>query len=184
MFKKAHKNAVAAGLVLGSFVLGLSPSFGAAASMQGRLIAATPFDTRLVTAGALSDFSAIPQLQSAESLFGKARAFRYKKDAAGKDHWQSPEETESKWAGDCEDKAVWLYAQLKKNGYDARLVVGRQNASSKGFHVWVTLAGAGGGFTILDPTAQKRIWDATDFSDGSYRPVYSFDGTNRYRHEA
>ena len=119
-----------------------------------------------------------------ESLFGRAKAFRYQADAAGHDRWQTPEETESRWAGDCEDKAVWLYAQLKKSGYSGvRLVIGRQNPSSRTLHAWVTLDNSDGSFYVLDPTAQKRVWNSNDFSDGSYRPLYSFDGSNRYRHD-
>lgn len=183
MFSKVWKKTVVATAVVA--ILAMPSSVLALPGLQGRLIAATPYDTRMAQAGILSLSAPLQNFNSIDALFMKARAFRYKEDARGNDHWQSPEETESRWAGDCEDKAVWLFYQLKMNGaQDARLVIGKQNAASKGLHVWVALTEPNGSFRILDPTAQKRIWSSTDLSAGSYRPLYSFDGINRYRHDA
>ena len=164
-----------------------SPLSFAMDPMQGSLVPATPYDSRLAQIGRLPDPSApMPQIHSAESLFAQAKAFRYRKDAGNRDYWQTPQETESRWTGDCEDKAVWLFAQLKNNGYaDARLVIGRENASSGRLHVWVVLLdNASGGLLILDPTSQNRIWRSADFPDGAYQALYSFDGTRRWRHDA
>ena len=184
MFNKVQKNAVAVIALVGSLIG--SPLLAAVEPMQGSLVPATPYDGHMAQAGIFFLPSIASGTESAESLFAKARTFRYQQDTRGEDYWQTPEETEAHWSGDCEDKAIWLFAQLKKNGFhDARLVIGRLNPSSRGFHVWVALMDkSGGSFYVLDPTAQKRIWRSTDFSDGSYRPLYSFDGSNRYRHDA
>ncbi len=182
---KAHKNLIA-GMALAGVLFGNQPtSFAAEPGLQGQPILATPYDGRLMEAGALIDVIPAEGSRSSDQLFSQARSFRYKEDGRGNDHWQTPEETEQRWSGDCEDKAVWLYAQLKKNNHrGVRLVVGRKDRSSRSFHVWVALEASNGSYFILDPTAQKRIWNASDFSDGSYRPLYSFDGINRYRHDS
>ena len=120
-----------------------------------------------------------------ESLFLKAKSIRYVPDKKGQDYWQTPLETEARWSGDCEDKAVWLYAQLKQNGFqDVRLVVGRFRNVSRDFHVWVTLSDSSNDFYVLDPTSQKRLWKSSEFPQGYYHPLYSFDGSNRYKHDA
>ena len=182
MFSKVQKKIFA---VMTAGMLALTPGLHASLQMQGQLIPATPYDGRMMMTGVLSIRAMGQSSQNMEELFGRAKAFRYQTDASGHDHWQTPEETESRWSGDCEDKAVWLYAQLKKNGYEGvRLVVGRQNPSSRVLHAWVTLNNSDGTFYVLDPTAQKRVWSSNDFSDGSYKPLYSFDGINRYRHNA
>ena len=183
VLKKTQFRLVLAGLVL----LGSSPCLAAEVELDGhgRLISATPYDHQLKQTGILIAYGPGQNTRSADDLFNQARAFRYEADPAGQDYWQTPDETEARWAGDCEDKAVWLYAQLKDNGYrGVRLVVGRQNSVLQGFHVWVTLEDTGGtGFYVLDPTMMKRIWHSTDFPEGYYRPLYSFDGLNRYRHD-
>jgi len=182
MLNKVQKNVftmVVAGM------LSLGSCLQASPVMQGYLIPATPYDGRMSAAGLMGMRFMAYENQNMEALFGKAKTFRYLTDAKNHDKWQTPEETEARWSGDCEDKAVWLFAQLKKNGYEGtRLVIGRQNLSSRGLHVWVTLDNSDGTFYVLDPTAQKRVWRSTDFSDGSYKPLYSFDGVNRYRHNA
>jgi hypothetical protein len=187
MVKKVLKNVGSVVMVAAMLLSAVSPSFAleAAGPSFGQTIQATPYDLRMGEAGVFEEYGPVTGSRSAESLFAKARSFRYKADEKGRDHWQTPGETESRWAGDCEDKAVWLYANLKMNGHKGvRLVVGRQNASTRGFHVWVVIEASNGGFFVLDPTAQKRIWNGSDFSRGEYRPLYSFDGINRYRHDS
>ena len=185
MFSKVQKIVVAVIVLMGSLV-STGPLLAATEWTQASLVSATPYDSRIAQAGLPSIPTGIRTVRSSEDLFDTARSFRYRKDERGRDYWQTPQETEASWAGDCEDKSLWLFAQMKINGFDkTRLVIGRQNASSKGLHVWVTLMEDNGSpLYILDPTNQKRIWKITDFSEGEYRPVYSFDGSNRYRHDA
>jgi hypothetical protein len=154
--------------------------------LGGSVIQATPYDNRLDASGAFSGTagSVLGSLRPSDDLFMRARSIRYVADAKGNDYWQSPQETQARWSGDCEDKALWLFAELKKNGHsNVRLVVGRFR-STGGYHVWVTMGDAQGNVWVLDPTAQKKIWKASDFGPGYYKALYSFDGINRYRHDA
>lgn len=180
------KKSVGTALLLGCLSLGITPSLKAMSlGMNGLLIQATPYDDKMSQAGVLANYLPTSPVESMEGLFTKARTIRYTPDEQNLDHWQSPEETQSRWAGDCEDKAIWLYTQLKYNGYrEVRLVVGRYQSVVRGFHVWVTFMNENSeDIYLLDPTAQKRIWRASDFSEGSYKPLFSFDGMNRYRHD-
>ncbi len=184
-FNKAAKTLASALVVLS--VSDSSLMANMAYPMQGYLIPATPFDNKVMASGAFFPLEASIQAHPADTsaaLFEISRSFRYVPDE-GKDYWQTPGETEVKGSGDCEDKAVWLYVQLKKNGYDsARLVIGRYRGIDRGFHVWVTLSSEDGNTLILDPSKQKRVWSLTDFSEKYYKPIYSFDGFKRYRHSA
>ncbi len=146
------------------------------------LVGATPYDRRLAASGFYEtgdgDGSA-----SLDSLFAKARSFRYVKDRSG-DRWQSAEETDMKRSGDCEDKAVWLYTEMKRNGYtDTRLVVGKYRPHERTYHVWVVYDGDGDP-VILDPTIQKRVWKSSGLSSGFYKESYSYDSQYRFRHTA
>jgi hypothetical protein len=186
MIHKVYQKSVAVLALAGCLSMGSAPSLCAMElGIGGRLTRATPFDNKLNSTGTLAGIVPVQNVQSADSLFNKAKTFRYVADDPSKDYWQTPQETESRWAGDCEDKAVWLFAQLKKNGYrDVRLVVGHFNRASHGYHVWVTLTDESSGrVCVLDPTSQKRIWKSEDFAEGYYKPLYSFDGSNRYRHD-
>ena len=158
--------------------------------LNATLIRATPFDYKLSLAGFFNlsvpnhPINTILPAESIDSLFNKARSFRYAEDRTG-DYWQSPEETDRKHSGDCEDKAVWLYAQLKYNGYsDVRLVIGKYRSFDRKYHVWVLCTDASGASYLLDPAAQKRVCAVGHFSPGFYQPVYSFDGQNRYLYKA
>ena len=188
MITKAHKKLtkIAAMAAVFSFV-SLSVGQAAADSLGGSLTPATPYDQRLNVSGVLS-MNAAPMpgsLHSSDELFFQARSIRYVTDKNGRDYWQTPQETQARWAGDCEDKALWLFAELKKNSHvNVRLVVGRYRSIDRNYHVWVTMADNEGHVWVLDPTAQKKIWRSTDFGAGFYRPLYSFDGINRYRHDA
>jgi hypothetical protein len=188
MFSKVYRKLVAVA-ALAVILTVLSPiSRGTALDvLGGSLIPATPFDRQVMSAGGLKGHFDIltGSLASSEGLFMQARSMRYVADAPGRDYWQTPEETQARWAGDCEDKALWLFANLKKNGYSkVRLMVGRYRSSDRAFHVWVTLADDHDQVLVLDPTAQKKIWKAQDFGAGYYKALYSFDGVNRYRHDA
>ncbi len=184
-FNKAAKLMV--GILLTTVVSASSLMANGVLPMQGFLIPATPFDNKVMSSGAFFPLT-VPvssrYLDTSDALFEISRSFRYVPDE-GRDYWQTPEETEIKGSGDCEDKAVWLYVQLKKNNINsARLVIGRYRSIDRGFHVWVTLTNKDGRIMILDPSKQKRVWALTDFSEKYYNPIYSFDGSDRYRHSA
>lgn len=107
--------------------------------------------------------------QSDQRLFGTA------------DYWQTPESTERRRAGDCEDFALWAWVQLLRLGMRARFVVGGLYADEVN-HAWVQIHERGrvGVFecTPCDPNVVIAADSATE-----YRPVLSVDGTLRcYRH--
>ena len=184
MIAKARTNLrKATALALLFSLLSLPSGHASVAALGGSVIQATPYDNRFNASGAFSaSLAAAGRVHSSDELFLRARTIRYAKDDTSKDYWQTPEETQARWAGDCEDKALWLFAELKKNGYDeVRLVVGRFR-STGGYHVWVTMSDGQDNVWVLDPTAQKKIWKASDFGPGYYKAFYSFDGVNRYRH--
>lgn len=167
-----------------SWLFVLVPMFCLAADVnQGiRPSYSTPFDRKLNQPGLfeLSNYS--DSYTSIQQLFNTARAFRYVTDRSG-DHWQSAEETDSKRSGDCEDKAIWLFARLKQCGYtNVRLVIGKYRQIDKRYHVWVTCSDASGNTCLLDPASQKRIWTEQSFGSGFYTPIYAFDGERRYRY--
>ncbi|MBK7363170.1 MAG: transglutaminase-like cysteine peptidase [Micavibrio sp.] len=111
----------------------------------------------------------------------RARSFRYVHEA-GSTHWQSPEETASRGAGDCKDKSIWLYAHLKQSGYsNVQLVIGRYRDIDRVLHAWVTYTDQNGNTILLDPAKQKRAWSVGEFSPELYKSLYFFDGQNRYR---
>ena len=148
-------------------------------------INATPYDYKISRTGLLNfipiKFSG-KERESAESLFLKARAFRYVKEHK-RDIWQTPQETQARGSGDCEDKAVWLFYQLRQNGYqNVSLVIGKYKSVSRGFHVWVAYTDENSDTYLLDPANQKRIWHAGNFTGAYYEALYSFDGQRRYRH--
>ncbi len=186
MMKNVLKKSAAMAVLLGAFSLGSIPPLKAMSlGMGGSLIQTTPYDYKMNEAGVLATYFPAYRTETAENLFMRAKSIRYVSDSLSHDHWQSPSETEALWAGDCEDKAIWLYAQLKRSGFhDVRLVVGRYRSIDRGYHVWVTVADAqSGNLFLLDSTAQKRIWKSVDFSNKLYKPLFSFDGIDRYRHE-
>ena len=148
-------------------------------------IQATPFDYKLSQAGFFMeryDNAQISQQESIDSLFLKARLFRYAHDSR-QNQWQSSEETEINRSGDCKDKALWLYTQLKKNGYiHVRLVLGKYRSFDRLFHAWLLYTDNSNISYLLDPTLQKRVWEEASIASGFYKPIYSFNGRNRYRH--
>ncbi len=156
----------------------------AAANTSASPVQATPFDAKLASIGFFDPGffeSQSPSGDSAESLFWKARSFRYVSDG-DTDYWQTPQETEARHTGDCEDKALWLFYELKQNGYsNALLVIGKYRQMDLKYHVWVTYTDDSGETIVLDPTIQKRPWTLGNFSGDFYLPLYSFDGHNRYR---
>ena len=172
-------------LVTALSLLTSSVALPAPAAQEGNTVMATPFDRKISTSHVFDVQGGVPSsAKDPLALFMEARSFRYTPDRRS-DHWQTPEETEARRAGDCEDKAVWLYAQLKAAGYtDTRLVIGKYKSISRQYHVWVTFTDDQGQTLILDPTTQRRPWKLGDFSGGFYVPYYSYDGRKRYHHRS
>lgn len=121
---------------------------------------------------------AIPSdtIEPIDNFFWKARRFSYREEK-NRDDWQLPEDTERKRAGDCEDKALWLYAQLRAAGYEnLSLVVGRYRSWDASLHVWLTRMDENGNVFILDPTVQNKVWPRNAFHPGFYQPIFLLGG--------
>ena len=100
------------------------------------------------------------QYRKVRKYLETASRFKYKADASGADYWQIPLETEKLGMGDCEDKSIWLYSKLLKEGFDnIRLVLGYYRISKSSFHMWVNWY-TNGRVYILDPTMNDDIWQA------------------------
>ena len=139
-------------------------------------------------------------MDQVKALLVRASRFAYVADAAPTgawktrlvgDYWQLPEETEHLGRGDCEDKALWLYAKMLAEGFDdVRLVIGKYRQSATVFHAWVVwyprIQGEDGAVEqriyILDPTKHRGVWQAKQYPRGYYQPYYSFHRSQRWRH--
>ena len=111
-----------------------------------------------------------------------ASRFQYKADRIGADYWQMPHETEKLGMGDCEDKAIWLYSKLIKEGFDnVRLVLGDYKRSEASTHMWVNWYHDGQVY-ILDPTINDGIWKAKEYSKEYYKPSYSYYKDKKWKH--
>ncbi|MFQ5715152.1 MAG: hypothetical protein ACE5GU_14080 [Candidatus Scalinduaceae bacterium] len=113
-----------------------------------------------------------------------ASKFKYKADGIGADYWQLPFETERLGRGDCDDKAIWLYSKLLKEGFDdVRLVLGNYKRGKLSVHMWVNWYHNGQVY-ILDPTINNGIWKAEDYSRDYYKPYYSFYRDKKWKHSS
>lgn len=147
-------------------------SFGGAC-----LIQATPFYQKLLHAGVFDAPMPPDNTRSMALLFKMARSFRYKSDKKKRDAWQSADQTSQYFSGDCEDKAIWLYTQMRRNGYrDVSLHIGKYGPSSQKFHMWVTYVDTENRTILLDPTMQRKPWDVSAFPERNYRSSHILSG--------
>ncbi len=122
------------------------------------------------------------QYRKVRKYLETASRFQYKADTVGADYWQTPYETEKLSRGDCEDKAIWLYSELIKEGFDnIRLVVGEYKRSEASTHVWVNWYHDGSAY-ILDPTINDGIWKAKAYPKEYYKPSYSYYKGKKWKH--
>ncbi len=154
---------------------------------EGIPVKATPFDAKFKFDDAVSMTSQGVKGAAPEPLkliFFKAKQLRYLKDE-GRDHWQTPRETEINGYGDCEDKAIWLFKRLRETGYEnVRVVVGKLKKSFHQYHAWVEYTDEKGIAHILDASTQTRIWRRHEISSSYFVPFFSYDEKARYMHPA
>jgi hypothetical protein len=114
--------------------------------------------------------------------YGHSSPPQTRRHRATYDYWQLPAETEDRGAGDCEDKAIWLYARLIEMGLkNVRLVVGKYRIDQPAYHAWV-VCNVSGRVYILDPTMNKGFWEARHYPKGFYQPAYSYSQGRKWRH--
>ena len=140
---------------------------------EGKVTEETPFDHKYIRV---------------QRQMRKAAKFKNKRDKKGQDYWQTPEETEERGTGDCEDKALWVYYKLFNQGFNVRLVLG-------GMYEWVSKTNTmtychcwtqwytPRGIYILDPGQKSRVLPATSTNRMKYHPWYSWQGDKRWKHD-
>ncbi|MGR3173084.1 MAG: hypothetical protein ACUZ8N_00605 [Candidatus Scalindua sp.] len=120
--------------------------------------------------------------QKVHEYLETASRFEYKADVRGADYWQLPSETERLGTGDCDDKAIWLYSKLIKEGIDnIRLVLGNYKSGEFSVHMWVNWYQDGQVF-ILDPSIDNGIRSAYQYWKDYYQPFYSFHKGEKWTH--
>jgi hypothetical protein len=129
-----------------------------------------------------SRFSYLPDQECRDETSYDERSNSAKEANSSNDSWQLPNETEYRGAGDCEDKAIWLYVRLIETGVqNVRLVVGKYRTDQPAYHAWVVCHGTNRTY-ILDPTMNAGLWQARHYPRGFYRPLYSYSKGSRWRH--
>lgn len=120
-------------------------------------------------------------MDSVEKWTRAASRIRY--EQTGDYTWKSPEQVEADGSGDCNDKALWLFAKLRAAGArQIEVVLGKRELAAATYHAWVRLAMAGKTY-ILDPTESGVVWESGEFGPAEYVPCYSFDGSRTYAYE-
>ncbi len=65
-----------------------------------------------------------------------AAGIQYVPDPPGTDYWQSPQETQEKNQGDCEDISIYLQDRLRREGIHVEVVFGLKTSLAKNGHGW------------------------------------------------
>lgn len=159
-------------LILSSLALLTGPLAGGCVTYDhvGTSVHATPYDEKY---------------EKVEKYLEMASLFKYKADARDADIWQLPLETEKLGTGDCDDKAIWLYSKLIKEGIDnVRLVLGNYKTGEVSVHMWVDWYQDDGRVFILDPTIDNGIRSADQYWKDYYQPFYSFHKGKKWKHNA
>lgn len=95
--------------------------------------------------------------------------------------WQRPSEINMMGGADCKDKAVALYAQMRRNGArNLRIVIGKHHIQDSSTHAWVEWEAMGGSY-VLDPTFEETPVTKMELSPMKYVPYYAYDGEHKYR---
>ena len=102
------------------------------------------------------------------------------------DYWNTPDDFEKRWQGDCDDFALWAWRQLIGMGYDdVRFVAGSSGRYGAG-HAWAQYSDQGRGF-LLDPLRGHFSTWLPRLATIRYRPEVSvgWDGVRLryYEHE-
>lgn len=101
---------------------------------------------KLVRLSVLDRLSGTPALSATD--------VRYRREPRGRERWQTAADTFRLGQGDCEDLAVYLAADLRHRGVDARVVIKRINPRLQ--HALV-LARVGGRLALIDPSKARGM---------------------------
>jgi len=168
-------------LALGLFGLGLAP-LGAATLDLGAASAFTPYDRYMNTVkSVLSRLgSDAPDLNQVRELMREGRSFRYTYENPYLAN--PPEVTETRKAGDCKDKALWLASRL--NDPNLRYVIGKANLNSEISHAWLYWKDSTNQWWILDCTNKKEPVPVARIPSNEYVPLFSYSKSGAFRHNS
>lgn len=116
---------------------------------------------------------------TASQLVRQGRAFRYSYNKSEPYTPQTPEETESKKAGDCKAKSLWLASKLNDRG--VRFVIGKAKVSHNISHAWLIWNGPDG-WMILDATLYSSPLSPSRIRPTEFVPTYSYAPGAKYAH--
>lgn len=111
------------------------------------------------------------------ALMRQGRGFRYSHTALF--YPALPQETASRHAGDCKDKALWLLDQLQDQ--NVRFVIGKLDRNSRMNHAWLMWQ-HDGQWWILDCTMLDHAIPAERAGANEYVPLFSWAKGSEYRH--
>ena len=95
--------------------------------------------------------------------------------------WKTPSETVSGAPADCKAKAVALYEKMQAHGAKGvRLVIGRRTPTSRQTHAWLEWDTQNGSY-VLDPTFNWTACKTEKMSARTYRPLYAYAGSKKFR---
>ena len=95
--------------------------------------------------------------------------------------WRTPAEVQLRQPADCKGKAVALYQRLQRSGArNVRLVIGRRAPTSRTTHAWLLWETSEGTF-VLDPTFNWMACRSEKIDQGSYVPLYAYEGDKKFR---
>jgi hypothetical protein len=145
----------------------------------GNAASATPYDRYMAPVKQV--FGSIhgenTTLDRVNTLMREGRGFRYSHTEPF--YPALPQETASRRAGDCKDKALWLMDQLQDQ--NVRFVIGKLDRGARVSHAWL-LWEHEGQWWILDCTMLSQAVPAERAGANEYVPLYSFSKSTAYRH--
>ena len=95
--------------------------------------------------------------------------------------WKTPAEVATAPAADCKGKAVALYEKMQSHGaHNVRLVIGKRTPMSRKTHAWLEWNTDGNTY-VLDPTINWSAYRAEQLASNTYRPLYAYSGSRKYR---
>ncbi len=167
--------------LLAAIALGFVAAFNAAAAPVdlGAIASSTPYDAYMrpvrQVLGRIHGNSA--SMERVRQLMLTGRNFRY---TFTEPYVASlPHVTESRRAGDCKDKALWLAERM--GDQNVRFVVGKARSVSNMSHAWLMWKHEGR-WWILDCTNNSRPIAADTIRRDEYLPIYSWSKRGVYHH--
>ncbi|MEI6350337.1 MAG: hypothetical protein WCP06_04445 [Verrucomicrobiota bacterium] len=147
--------------------------------MSHRRAGSTPYDPYLQPVDSVIQRldGSSPSFERVSALMREGFSFKYSYDTPY--IATTPEVTESRHAGDCKAKSLWLASQM--NDASVRYVIGKARRTSRISHAWLMWK-YNSKWWILDPTNASVPIPANAVGADDYLVSYSYDRTGSYCH--